>query len=275
MLTNTSVSTIYSSTATTLQFSCIRVRLIGSFWTLLFAIHCQPGCVSHSPVASMSSCQLLPTTHCHQVFMLLPRVPAVSKLINLCHVCHHSVIVMYMFNMTKSWHHGPPLLMISIIIYNTIVFNQLQIRTHLTLSIPNIVCLNSSLDLLSFTYSVPAVSRTVPHHILLILSNFHNMSPVFIGQVSLPYTIALLTHALHIPYVIRPSYYTFHTCTVDPGQYYVIVLLTQSLCISYVTVILSHALYSPPLCTRDAPHVVSNGDWWSSKPIIQIAELPK
>src|SRR6266516_4187916 len=75
-----------------------------------------------------------------------------------------------------------------------------RLTTLSTLSIPN-PCLSTSLVLLSF--------RVTPDiHLIILFSILTNLciSSTFIGQVSLPYTSTLCTHALHIfPFTLKEA----------------------------------------------------------------------
>src|SRR5437899_12185252 len=67
-----------------------------------------------------------------------------------------------------------------------------RLTTLSTLSIPN-PCLSCTLALLSFKVT-PDIHLTILFSVLLSLC----ISSIFIGQVSLPYTSTLCTHALYI-----------------------------------------------------------------------------
>src|SRR6266516_3167579 len=75
-----------------------------------------------------------------------------------------------------------------------------RLTTLSTLSIPN-PCLSSSLVLLSFRFT-PDIHLTILFSVLTNLC----ISPTFIGQVLLPYTSTLCTHALYIfPFTFKEA----------------------------------------------------------------------
>src|SRR5437867_5648256 len=84
--------------------------------------------------------------------------------------------------------------------------NHLSLPRLTNLSTPTIPSphLSSSLDLLSFRVT-PDIHLTMLFSVLTSLC----ISSTFIGQVSLPYTSTLCTHALYISiYVFRKTYFT-------------------------------------------------------------------